>query len=45
MVIGHLRAHGYGVTHERMRQAIHATDPINRGKQKVFFAGSEHPSP
>ena len=29
MVMGHLRAHGYSVTRERMRQAIHATDPIN----------------
>ena len=29
MVMGHLRAHGYSVTCERMHQAIRATDPIN----------------
>ena len=29
MVMGHLRAHGYSVTCERMRRAICVTDPIN----------------
>lgn len=29
MVMGHLRTCGYSVTRERMRQAIHSTDPIN----------------
>ena len=29
MVMGHLRARGYSVTRERMRRAIHSTDPIN----------------
>ena len=29
MVMGHLRAHGYNVTRERIRLAIHATNPIN----------------
>ena len=29
MVMDHLRAHEYSVTHERIRQAICATDPIN----------------
>ena len=27
MVTNHLRAQGYSVTHERMRQAVHATIP------------------
>jgi len=29
IVMGHLRASGYSVTRERMRQVIRATDPIN----------------
>jgi len=29
LVMGHLRASGYSVTRERMRQAVRATDPIN----------------
>ena len=29
MVMGHCRSNGYNVTRNRIRQAIHATDPIN----------------
>ena len=37
MVMGHLRAHGYSVTRERMRRAIHATDPIKIIKMERKF--------
>ena len=29
LVIGHLRSLGYVVTRQRVRNAIHATDPLN----------------